>query len=185
MVQQNPAHDIKQTTRKSFAQYSSHDFQEALKTLATLRGIGPATASLALSVYDPKKAPFFSDELFRWAFFAPGNDNGWDRRIKYNAKEYAELRDRVAELLTRLDVTAVNAEKVAYVLGKGGLSANDGNTKRVQPSKRKAEDADRTTAATESLDEPAKDDETRAAETTTARSAPTGRPKRQRTKPST
>ena len=65
LVQQNEAKQVESTTRKGFAEFSGDKSTDALKTLTTLRGIGPATASLLLSVYDPDNAPFFSDELFR------------------------------------------------------------------------------------------------------------------------
>lgn len=119
-MQQNDAKQVESTTRKGFAEFSEDKSTDALKTLTSLRGIGPATASLLLSVYDPDNAPFFSDELFRWTFFEAVRGNGWDRRIKYSAREYAELCGRVAQLRARLGVRAVEAEKVAFVLGNAG-----------------------------------------------------------------
>ena len=44
-------------------------FIQALTHLTTLKGVGPATASLILSCWDPRKVPFFSDEVFRWLHF--------------------------------------------------------------------------------------------------------------------
>lgn len=125
-MKQNDAKVVENTTRQAFVQYDQIAAKDALKTLATLRGIGPATASLVLSVYDPNAAPFFSDELFRWALFESGKGKGWDRQIKYTAKEYAELRDRIADLSSRLGVSAVDAEKVAYTLGKGLVPTDTG-----------------------------------------------------------
>lgn len=90
-----------------------------MKTLTELKGIGPATASLLLSVHAPGQVPFFSDELFRWTMWdESGKPGGWQRVIKYSAKEYEALVKRVAKLVERLDVRAVDAEKVAWVLGK-------------------------------------------------------------------
>lgn len=98
----------------------------ALTQLCKLKGVGPATASLLLSVYDPVHAPFFSDELFRWICW--DEKAGWDRKIKYDAKEYRMLCEGVQVLVERFgsrvegadgkEVQAVELEKVAYVLGK-------------------------------------------------------------------
>jgi len=83
-----------------------------------LKGIGPATAALLLSTSDLEKMPFFSDELFRWALWENKSGAGWDRKIKYSIKEYSELKEKVDGLRERVGKGAVEAEKVAYVLGK-------------------------------------------------------------------
>ncbi|SMY29244.1 unnamed protein product [Zymoseptoria tritici ST99CH_1A5] len=96
------------------------DVKASLTVLTRLRGIGPATASLALSVLRPDEIPFFSDELFRWSMWEQGKGKGWDRPIKYSVKEYLELFRLIAEARENADgeVKAVELEKVAYVLGK-------------------------------------------------------------------
>ena len=104
---------------------TSSDFKElavlAMKKLTTLRGVGPATASLVLSVQEPDWCPFFSDELYRWSAWgeeeSKGKGQGWKRKIGYTLKEYKELFEKVFEVRTRLEVTAVEVEKVAWVLG--------------------------------------------------------------------
>ncbi|KAK4610300.1 hypothetical protein CLAFUW4_13582 [Fulvia fulva] len=121
LVNQNDEDTIAQVTATAFETFSKDpksNAKPALAELTKLKGIGPATASLLLSVYDPDHAPFFSDELFRWAFCDAGKGKGWDRPIKYTPKEYLELFGKVQELRQRLEVKAVEAEKVAYVLGK-------------------------------------------------------------------
>ena len=119
LVKSNPADIIKETTQAAFME---PDPMKALKTLTSLRGIGPATASLLLSVHRPDTVPFFSDELFRWSQWdaegKKGEGQGWDRKIKYNVGEYKEVLKSVRELRERLGVRVVHAEKVAYVLGK-------------------------------------------------------------------
>jgi hypothetical protein len=56
--------------------------------------------------------------------FSEGKGNGWDRKIKYSAKEYQELYRRVEMLRERLGkesektITSVQVEMVAYVLGQ-------------------------------------------------------------------
>ncbi|KAL8938840.1 MAG: hypothetical protein Q9216_003679 [Gyalolechia sp. 2 TL-2023] len=69
LVASNPATEIQTTTSSAFSIFAStspSNPSKALSALCTLRGIGPATASLILSCYDPVTVPFFSDELFRW-----------------------------------------------------------------------------------------------------------------------
>ncbi|KAF2279700.1 uncharacterized protein EI97DRAFT_184294 [Westerdykella ornata] len=148
LVQSNPAAQIEQTTKDAFSLFTDAKkdaapgpdldpdpdpdpkaILAALKILTGLRGIGPATASLLLSVYAPGKVPFFSDELFRWAMWAmwaeagtgTGKAQGWKRVIKYNVREYEALVAGVGELRGRLGVSAVEAEKVAWVLGREGV----------------------------------------------------------------
>ena len=85
--------------------------------LSKFKGVGPATASLILSVYSPSTAPFFSDELFRWVCW--DEKQGWKQQIKYDTKEYNMLWDGIQKLRGRLgDVSAVTLEKVAFVYGK-------------------------------------------------------------------
>ncbi|KAK3710056.1 hypothetical protein LTR37_010487 [Vermiconidia calcicola] len=154
LVQQNDETLAVSTTENAFTTFSSSAkdakaVKEALNILTALRGIGPATASLLLAVFDSDTVPFFSDELFRWCFFEVGKGQGWDREIKYSIKEYLELFDEVSAFRTRLaknferDVTAVEIEKVAYVLGKrfaGGGSPDSQSEKKAKANrKRKAE----------------------------------------------
>jgi uncharacterized protein YukE len=127
LVESNTDETVEQCTREAFETYEKHDDQwdKVVVTLAKgLRGVGPATASLLLNTYNSEKVPFFSDELFRWVMFSKGKGNGWDRKIKYSAKEYQELYKRVGTLRERLGkesektITSVQVEMVAYVLGK-------------------------------------------------------------------
>ena len=127
LVQQNDEATITETTRDAFLNYRGGvSTRTAIVALSKLKGIGPATASLLLSVYDPKGAPFFSDELFRWCM--ADEEASWDREIKYTLKEYLEMFRRVGQFQDRImeyfkaDVPAVDIEKVAYVLGKRGDS---------------------------------------------------------------
>lgn len=119
LVESNDADAIRSTSKSAFASFdgSSEKAKSCLAQLSAFKGIGPATASLLLSVAFPNEAPFFSDELFRWCFWAEGKGKGWDRPINYTPKEYMELFAKVSELRARIGVRAVDAEKVAYVLG--------------------------------------------------------------------
>jgi len=125
LAKSNGGQVIKDTTSRCFQQYDdSADLTKALKTLTELKGIGPATASLLLSVYDPDAAPFFSDELYRYVQWEPTKLGGWSRKIGYTAKEYASLNMHVAEMRKRLkvecgeEIPSTDIEQVAYVLGR-------------------------------------------------------------------
>ncbi|KAM3536007.1 hypothetical protein MY4038_000783 [Beauveria bassiana] len=85
----------------------------ALTSLSKLRGIGPATASLLLSVHDPTRVIFFSDEAFYWLC-----GDGKVTKLKYSNREYEMLRQNMESLVQRLRVSATDVEKVAYVLFK-------------------------------------------------------------------
>lgn len=100
------------TVREALARYrAAGDPAAAVKKLAELRGIGPATASLLLAVHQPDRVIFFSDEAFYWLCLA-----GKKGSLKYNAKEYQELDSEAQKLVDRLGVAAISVEKVAYVL---------------------------------------------------------------------
>jgi hypothetical protein len=124
LVRDNSAQNVEDVTASAFEEYAvERDVLKAVKTLAQLRGIGPATASLLLSVLDLDEVPFFSDEVFRWVNWDEADSakgGGWDRVIKYTAKEYKEVVERVGDVRERLGVRAVDVEMVAYVLGQEG-----------------------------------------------------------------
>ncbi|CAD0108881.1 unnamed protein product [Aureobasidium uvarum] len=135
LVDSNTDETVEKCTREAFETYDKDNEQwdKAVAMMAKgLRGVGPATASLLLNTYDGDKVPFFSDELYRWVMFSEGKGNGWDRKIKYSAKEYQELYKRVEMLRERLGkesdqtITSVQVEMVAYVLGRRQI----GGTKR-------------------------------------------------------
>lgn len=98
--------------------------------------MGPATASLLLSVYDPTKVVFFSDEAYRW-LCASGNPKA---EIKYNFKEIDQLFEKSKDLMDRLQVTALDIEKVAYVLMKEAESAISNQTAAEAATKTGASD---------------------------------------------
>ena len=54
----NENEQVESTTRLAASQPPS----TAIKTLSTLHGIGPATASALVALFDPLNEPFFSDE---------------------------------------------------------------------------------------------------------------------------
>ncbi|KAK1825530.1 hypothetical protein LTR12_000332 [Friedmanniomyces endolithicus] len=127
LVQQNEGVTVKSTTIEAFRMPLDTDANvgKAMSTLSTLRGVGPATASLLLSVKDEAKVPFFSDELYRWALWSHETGGGWKREIKYSEKSYMELYPRVQGLRERLKreggemVSALQVERVARSRGGG------------------------------------------------------------------
>lgn len=133
LVASNSAEDVRKTTEEVFNLYEEDEFDKVLPQLTKLKGVGPATASLVLACYDPVNVPFFSDELFRWAHWdGKGNGiknvgQGFKRSIGYTAKEYRSLYNRVSAARERLNkegrqaTSALEMEKVAYVLGKEGV----------------------------------------------------------------
>lgn len=152
LVQQNDENTIAEVTRDAFASYDksvkdARAAKSALATLTKLRGIGPATASLLLSVFDTGNAPFFSDELFRWCMYEDSKGQGWDRDIKYNLKEYLELYDKVHAFKERFrkafdrELSVVDIEQVAYTLVKGSVDSQTGGEKADGPSKKRKVDS--------------------------------------------
>ncbi|KAH7125351.1 hypothetical protein B0J11DRAFT_486846 [Dendryphion nanum] len=130
LVSSNPAALIQTTISDAFNTLESSSSPStspstllaSLKILTQLKGIGPATASLLLSVYAPDTCPFFSDEVFRWLMWEDGGkEGGWKRGIKYSVKEYRELVERMGVVRERLGVGAVEMERVAWVLGREGV----------------------------------------------------------------
>ncbi|EME84352.1 uncharacterized protein MYCFIDRAFT_135169 [Pseudocercospora fijiensis CIRAD86] len=147
LVESNAEHHVVSITRSSLTgmadvSISAEQVKATLAALTALKGVGPATASLLMSVASPVHVPFFSDELFRWAFYEDAKGKGWDRSIKYTPKEYLELFEKLQQLVNRIDVSAVDAERVAYVLGKRtyGKGSNKKTEAAAQSRKRAADD---------------------------------------------
>ncbi|KAK4575407.1 hypothetical protein LTR86_001261 [Recurvomyces mirabilis] len=144
LINENDEEQVVKITTHAFGIYEQEPdgIKKVISQLCQLRGVGPATASLILSVHDEANIPFFSDELFRWAFW---NKSGWEQKIKYTAKEYFELYDRVRDFRKRLDVPALSVEKVAYVLGRTAIKS----AIVTKPTKRTASDVQAEDAANE------------------------------------
>jgi len=165
-VSSNEESLIRDATLRAYRAYEEADRKtptEALNILTVLKGIGPATASLLLSVYDPRTAPFFSDELFRWVTGADvsstGKPQGWDKKIGYNKKEFKELWEGTRQIRKRLVeenegemITAVELEKAAYVIARwhaaGGPPQEDikrdgKRSREVEVEKKEASDDDK------------------------------------------
>lgn len=121
LVSSNSPPSASQTIQFALKFYaSSNDAGSAIRLLSELKGVGPATASLLLSVHDPQAVIFFSDEAFYWLCC-----DGKKAPIKYTPKEYAALRAEADALAKRLGVSATEIEKVAYVLMKQPETAKE------------------------------------------------------------
>ncbi|KAI0009431.1 DUF1479-domain-containing protein [Xylariaceae sp. FL0662B] len=118
LVSSNDEAFVEHTIQNAMKDYwPDPDTSKALDTITKLKGVGPATASLLLSVHDPDRVLFFSDEAFYWLCC-----DGQKSPIKYNAKEYQQLNAAAQTLVKRLGVSATDIEKVAYVLMREGDS---------------------------------------------------------------
>jgi hypothetical protein len=139
LVTSNEEQTAKDTIDTAMKAYKAKpNASAALDGITKLRGIGPATASLLLSVHDPERVIFFSDEAFHWLCC-----DGKKSPIKYNAKEYQELNSEAQKLVEKLGVSATDIEKVAYVVMKREEDPGPSTSKKdvagadVKPPKKK------------------------------------------------
>ncbi|KAK4935528.1 hypothetical protein LTR10_023439 [Elasticomyces elasticus] len=122
MVRKNEASTVQTQTAVAFTKLAtSSDSSEthstptvvaSLDAACKLTGIGPATGTLILNIFDPVHIPFFQDEMYSWFFPDTKSD-----KLKYTQKEYLQLLEAVRPVLKRLAIKAADLEKVSYVLG--------------------------------------------------------------------
>ncbi|KAI6783064.1 uncharacterized protein J7T54_000566 [Emericellopsis cladophorae] len=111
LVSSNDPVTVRNSIRDAIGGYREDgDAAAAVDALSKLRGVGPATASLLLSVHDPDRVIFFSDEAYFWLCCG-----GMKSPIKYNAKEYQQLLTQARELAARIKVSTTEVEKAAFV----------------------------------------------------------------------
>jgi hypothetical protein len=112
---------VKSATISAFSSVSvSEAYPQAALSILTkpLKGVGPATATLVISLANPDGIPFFSDELYAW-LLQHDSDMG-KLKLKYDLKEYQQLFDKWVEFREtpkREGFKAVDVEKAAYVIG--------------------------------------------------------------------
>lgn len=103
-------------TAKSTASQALETTMSAMTTVSTLSGVGPATASLVLAVFQPELVPFFQDELWAWCF---PEKTGSGTKLKYDRKEYEVLFRKCWDVKGRLGAQfpgMVVLEKASFVL---------------------------------------------------------------------
>ncbi|KAI1423253.1 hypothetical protein F5Y12DRAFT_555145 [Xylaria sp. FL1777] len=128
LVSSNDGEVVRKTIQDAIRQYwLDNNVTKAMDAIAKLKGIGPATASLLLSVHDPERVIFFSDEAFWWLCC-----DGQKSPIKYNAKEYQQLDGVADKIAKRLQVGATDIERVAYVVMKDDASQSIPSTSQSQ-----------------------------------------------------
>ncbi|KAG8744673.1 hypothetical protein FRC10_009587 [Ceratobasidium sp. 414] len=111
---------------KGLTAESQKSFRALLKALcASLKGVGPATGSLVLSVFDDR-VPFMSDEAYIWAMYADeeaaSGKRKLKREVKYTEKGYLDFAARVWEISTRVERTPAEVERAGWVLGREWIS---------------------------------------------------------------
>ncbi|KAK7555843.1 hypothetical protein IWX50DRAFT_556484 [Phyllosticta citricarpa] len=163
----NDAQTVRRVTGDAFALLSTIQISlvlQALTTLTSLRGIGPATASLLLSIADPANTiPFFADELFLWSRSDFHSLNPLPPQLKksvkirYSVKEYEELVRAVWAVLREwrgegVTASASDVEMVARVLGAlgkeregEGEEKETGNGKAVEHKREKVKEEGKAT----------------------------------------
>jgi hypothetical protein len=94
----------------------------AMAAASKLTGVGPATASLVLAVYQPELVPFFQDELWAWCFPEKAGT-----KLKYDKKEYELLFRRCWEIKQSLGKggSMLTLEKGSFVLQHLDLLTDD------------------------------------------------------------
>lgn len=95
-VESNTEIEIENATRDAFNLNKADrlNIRASISKLCTLKGVGPAIASLILSVYDAKNIVYFGDEVFRWIYYG-----GEQSHIGYTLKEYECLSQKCRDLI--------------------------------------------------------------------------------------
>ncbi|CAE6352088.1 unnamed protein product [Rhizoctonia solani] len=128
LIAQNTPAKVESSTQDAFDSLRNmpsstplyQSFRALLKSLCgALKGVGPATGSLLLSVYDDR-IPFMSDEAYIWIMYA---DQGTKKKdIKYTEKGYLDYAVRMWEVSEKAGITPAELEKAGWVLGREWVS---------------------------------------------------------------
>ncbi|EEP80937.1 predicted protein [Uncinocarpus reesii 1704] len=157
LIRSNPDSQIHTATSNAFSSLPTAlkpqdgDGDDALYPSASLeiltkslRGVGPATASLILSAStassSTNQVPFFSDEMYWWLCshrYPPSSASSPKQskpppKLKYTVKEYRELWDAARELIARMNTldekhsfSMQEIEQAAFVIGHFEQSGHD------------------------------------------------------------
>lgn len=112
LIKKNSAAKVKNASERALA-LSLEDgdwaeIEKAMNILCELKGVGPATASLILSLLYPATIPFFSDEA-TIDVLAP---SGGRRGIKYTAKTYKALYDALDAISASINRNAPTEDPI-------------------------------------------------------------------------
>jgi hypothetical protein len=156
--------DVRDLTRAAYKIYGedAKDLKKATGIMTKLQGVTLPTATLVMSVFDPKGVPYFCDDLYRYLHVPERERGDYDGKVHYTQKEYASLCDKVLEVQNRIkeqenkEVTAQDLEKVAHCKVMGHQSAKErgagGVEKRILPPSPKLRETKRQKKTNERLD---------------------------------
>lgn len=117
LVRSNPPELVEETSRSALA--AAPDPEIPVRRLATLAGVGPATASALLAAYAPEVYPFF-DEIV--AAQVPGLGNV-EFTLRYYARYAEALRERANALGDGWTPAGVERALWANAGGKAGAAS--------------------------------------------------------------
>ncbi|KAI0170411.1 kinase-like domain-containing protein [Pestalotiopsis sp. NC0098] len=141
LIQMNEDTNVENITEEALKKYSATNPLDAIKILKKLTGVGRSRASLILSAARPKTMPFISWQLGQWTCWDPQvgwtEDPNWGRN-KNDATHISAVMDTVNEVIRGLmttdgpdaavEITAVDVEKVAFVLQRESAISDLRNT---------------------------------------------------------
>ena len=111
LINENGRRAVKSVTASAFKSYTDGTFG-SINRLAELKGIGISRAFLLLSTLHPETIPFLSKEVCEWVF---QNHQSGARELKdFFIAVYSAARTAI----WRLGVSAMDLDKVAFVLGR-------------------------------------------------------------------
>ena len=108
LIKRNSDKTVRTVSSKALKQlFDDSDVTGSMKTLTELSGVGPATASLILSIATPDKVPFMSDEAMDAVVGLPR---------KYTMSQFHKFRDLVGEKAEKLggDWTFIMVENALF-----------------------------------------------------------------------
>jgi hypothetical protein len=141
---------VREITRKAFSEYEADtgNTNQPLKTLQELDGIALQCATLLLSVYDPDRVAYLSDELDRYIHWEENKSENRhaNKNVPHSMKEFSHVLSQIQHMRDRIrdesgkDVSAVEIEIAAHDLSRCAHGNNPDNAALIpeqQPRKRR------------------------------------------------
>lgn len=142
MVDSNTSKEIADATSRAASAYGLSSFSTTIGPVieytTAIKGVGVATASLLMAVYFPEEVGFFSDEMYYWLV-----NGGQKTKLKYDLWEYRILAGKLEHLCERLKASAIDVEKVAYVLVKEAMDKIENSGAKEQVKKADLKEAEK------------------------------------------